>query len=268
MRAAISFIKLFCFLCLSIITIPIIGLNTIIFSKSQKFFIVPRLYYFLVCKIYGIKIEINGTPEKNNHVVFVSNHISYIDIPVVGSILPATFIAKSEVRTWPILGILASLAQTVFIKRTRDAATETIHDIQLALNKNRSLILFPEGTSAQGFNVLPFKSTIFNLFLHEDLKDKLLIQPFTICLQKINGKSVSSTQDQDIYAWYGDMTMMPHLWTLGKYKNIYISLDFHPSLHIKSYDNRKELANACHFIVQQGLKNRLPLALDLPTKAS
>lgn len=268
MRGLISLLKLLAFILWSLISIPTQGLSAFIFDNTRKFFIFPKIYNSVVCKIYGIKIHIKGTPDTTNHVVFVGNHLSYIDISVLGSTLPATFISKADVKKWPIFGILAALTQTVFIERNREAAAKCIADIKKALEKDRSLILFPEGTSTQGIEVLPFKSSIFDLFLNKNLKDKLLIQPFTLSIQKIDGREVASPKDHDLYAWYADMTMVPHLWALGKSKGIELLLTFHPARTATNYDDRKKLANDCHSDTQQGLKNSLPTALDLNTKPS
>lgn len=258
MRALISALKLITFILLSLVTIPIQGLSALIFQNSRKFFIVPKLYNSLVCAIYGIDIKTKGTPETNKQTVFVGNHLSYIDISVIGATLPATFISKADVRQWPIFGILAILTQTVFIERTRDAAQKCIADIKKALLKKRSLILFPEGTSTQGVTVLPFKSSIFDLFLNNDLKNILYIQPFTISITKINGKTATAGTDHDLYAWHGEMTMLPHLWALGKSTGVDILLTYHPARPASKYDNRKKFAQDCHQDVSNGLKNNLP----------
>ncbi len=268
MRFFISLLKLIIFIIWSFIVILPLILNGLLLSKSKHFHWTPALYHRVTCLIYGIKARIKGNPNTVDHVVFVGNHISYIDIPVIGSLIPATFIAKADVRKWPIFGLLSMLAQTIFIERNREAAQKCITDIKNALKKNRSLILFPEGTSTQGIEVLPFKSSIFDLFLHDDLKEKLLVQPFTICIQRVDNKDIKTTQDLDIYAWYGDMTMLPHLWAIGKSKGVDILVTFHEPHAAKNYDNRKVFAKHCQQDVAIGLENSLPTTLDLQIKAS
>lgn len=262
----VSLLKLFSFILLSLITIPIQALSALIFRNSKKFYIIPKIYNNLVCLIYRIKIRTKGIADTDNHVIFVGNHLSYIDISVIGSTLPATFISKADVRKWPIFGILAILTQTVFIERTREAAARCIKDIKKSLDKGRSLILFPEGTSTQGLNVLPFKSSVFDLFLSSDLRDDILIQPFTISIQKINGHPVKNAKEHDLYAWYGDMTMLPHLWSLGKSTGVELLLSFHPTRAANQYHDRKILAQDCHRDVKRGLENSLPPTLDLKDK--
>lgn len=205
--------------------------------------------------------------QKSGHVIYVGNHLSYVDIAVIGANLNATFISKADVKSWPILGLLATLGKTVFIERSRNAATKCIKDIKKTLEGGRNLILFPEGTSTNGTDVLPFKSTLFDLFLDTELKEKLSVQPFTLTLKKIDGHDVLSPKDQDIYAWYGDMEFFPHLWQLAKGKGADILLSFHPAHHAADFNDRKEFARICHQDVVNGLKNTLPPTLDFKMEA-
>ena len=264
MRLIIASIKLTAFLCACLITIPSQALSALLFKKGSATYKVQIFFYSAICFIFRIKINLSGTPETNKHVVYTGNHLSYIDIAAVGKTLPATFISKAEVANWPVLGLLARLANTIFVARTRDAAPKAIQDIQKSLTSGRSLILFPEGTSTKGLDVLPFKSTIFELFLSKELKDDLYVQPFTVTLTHVDGRPVQNEEDHDFYAWYGDMTLLPHLWQLGKIKGAEVLLSMHPLRPAAHYDNRKQFAADCHKDVSEGLKNTLPTTLDFP----
>jgi len=198
------------------------------------------------------------------HVLFAGNHLSYIDISTIGSVLSATFISKDDVKNWPLFGVLASISKTIFISRDRNAAVKCIADIKSSLDQGRSLILFPEGTSTNGVEVLPFKSSLFELFLNADLKEKLIIQPFTISIQRVDGRDVKTIQDHDYYAWHGDMTMIPHLWDLAQSKGVDILISLHKPLKASDYDNRKTFAFDCHNAVAKGLEENRPKSLDFP----
>ena len=170
MSAIRAYIKIFLFSLVCLITMPLQGLGWIFLGNSKFFYIIPVIFYRSLCTIFRIKVKISGQPA-DGQVLFVGNHLSYIDIPVLGGHLNATFISKADVRQWPILGTLAALGKTIFIERSRNAAGKCIADIDKSLSQGRSLILFPEGTSTNGMDVLPFKSTIFELFLNEKLKN-------------------------------------------------------------------------------------------------
>lgn len=245
MRTVIACFKLTLFLTLCLITIPLQALGLVLFGNHRLFYVIPHLYHNLSCAIFGIRIKIKGERVTKGHVIYVGNHLSYIDICSIGGNLPATFISKAEVKNWPIFGPLARLSKTVFIERRPDALPEAIKSIRKYLDKGRSLILFPEGTSTDGHSVLPFKSSLFEIFLHDDLKEDLTIQPFTV--------AIDPPQDHDIYAWYGDMEMPPHLWQLAKSRGVDLTLMFHPPRMAENYDNRKIFAKDCHEDVSKGL---------------
>ncbi len=261
MRILIACFKLMCFGVLCLLTIAIQSIWQFIFRKSDLYYVVPKIFNRLTLFIFRIKVTIKGTPPEQKNVIFVGNHLSYIDIPVLGGHLLANFIAKADVRKWPIFGTLASISRTIYIERDRNAAVKCIQDIEKSLSESRSLILFPEGTSTQGINVLPFKSSIFELFLNEKLKNRLIIQPFTIAITEIDQRPILSANDNDIYAWHSDMTLPPHLWALAKSKGAKIELTLHAPRAAKDYDNRKVFAAACHDDVAVSLQKSLPAPL-------
>ncbi len=245
MRVLIACFKLLVFVILSLITIPLQALGLMLFGNHRLFYLIPHLYHNMTCAIFNVKVKIEGTRIDDGQILYVGNHLSYIDIPVLGGNMPATFIAKHEVKNWPIFGTLGSLSKTVYITRDRNAADKAIQSIEKSLKAERSLILFPEGTSTDGYNILPFKSSLFELFLNNQIKDNLIIQPFTL--------TINPPQNHDLYAWYGEMEMVPHLWRLALSKGIDLTLIFHPPRKASAYNNRKIFAKDCHDDVLKGL---------------
>ncbi len=263
MRTLIAIVKIFWFAILCLLTFPTLAIWNVFFSHSRFHHVISKTFHKLTCEIFGVKKIIIGNISQNQ-TVYVGNHLSYIDIPLLGSFLNATFISKIEVKSWPVLGQLALLADTIFIRRDRESASQCIEDIQKRILKNRSLILFPEGTSSNGASIIPFKSSLFELFLSEKIKDSLIVQPFTIIPQTIHGKGVSSINDHDGYAWYGDMSLAPHLWMLAKSKGVEIKIIFHEPHKASTFNNRKAFSNTCYADSFKGLKDNSPLPLDSP----
>lgn len=261
MRTIIASFKLlvFGFWCLFIIPTQLLSL--VLLGNSPLFYVVPKMYHRVTCLIFGLKINLSGQMA-DGHVLFAGNHLSYIDISTIGSVLSATFISKDDVKNWPLFGLLASISKTIFISRDRNAAVKCIADIKSSLDSGRSLILFPEGTSTNGAEVLPFKSSLFELFLNADLKEKLIIQPFTVSIQRVDGRDVKTIEDHDYYAWYGDMTLPPHLWALAQTKGVEILIEFHEPLKASDYDNRKVFALDCHKAVANGLTQNIQASKD------
>lgn len=243
-RIVIACFKLF-LLALAWIATYILQLVWLVLFSRTRFFYIPAIFFHsCVCLIFNIKVKVEGDIA-TGHVIYAGNHVSYMDIPVLGSFLKATFISKAEVKSWPLFGWLATIAETIFIKRTRNAAQECIDEIGKMLDRNRSLILFPEGTSSNGKDILPFKSSLFELFLNDHLKNRLAIQPFTISITETNGKTPETQNDRDLYAWHGDMDFGPHMWKMALEKGVKVTVTFHAPLAASHYTNRKTFAKEC-----------------------
>lgn len=268
MRPAIACFKIFLFLILSVLTIPVQAICNLFPARTNIVNIVSNFYGRSVCKILCVKVNIIGAPASSDNIIFVGNHLSYADIGVIGGHLKASFISKAEIRNWPVFGILATLSKTVFIERHRNAAAKAISQIKKTLLAGQNLILFPEGTSTNGLNVLPFKSSVFELFLSDQLKDCLTVQPFTVTITHVDGHPVQRPNDNDLYAWYGDEEFSTHLWRLAKSKGAQILLSLHSPRKAADYNDRKQFALDCYKDVAKGLKNTLPAPLDFQGKAA
>ncbi len=211
-----------------------------------------RRWHRMLCRVLGIRLECVGTPLTGTQVAYVGNHLSYLDIPVIGSIAPGRFIAKAEMRHWPLFGLLARLQHTLFVSRNPRDARRVAEQMELALNAGHSLILFPEGTSSAGERVLAFKSSAFSA-LTRHLKKGLSIQPFTIDLQGIDGHPLHTMEDRNRYAYHADMVLALHLWAFMRTRGARVRLVFHPALIIAEASHRKHIAAAARSSVADGL---------------
>lgn len=192
-----------------------------------------------MCFIFRLKIEKHGQICSERPALFVSNHISYLDIPVIGSALRASFVAKSEVANWPVFGFLSKLQNTAFIDRRRSAAAKEANTLSDNLENGGGLILFPEGTSHTGDKALPFRSNFFEIAVgHTNLP----IQPVSIQILMANDKEANSQTIRDVYAWYGDMDLAPHLWAFAKSRGAKLKLTFHEPIRVMPHQDRKILA--------------------------
>ena len=197
----------------------------------------------LVCRailvVIGLRFIFRGAVMKQGGAV-VANHASWLDILVLNARKRIFFVSKSEVSAWPGIGFLARLTGTVFISRNaRDAAvqTKTFND---RLSQGHRLLFFPEGTSTDGLRVLPFKSTLFQAFFAQELREKMAIQPVTVLYNAPAGKP------DDFYGWWGDMDLGPHLLkVLSTPSRGTATVICHTPLHVRDFSGRKELAMAC-----------------------
>lgn len=237
MRVCVAFIKCLLFLLWSALLVPIQWI-WLFFANSNNAYVIPHLWQKGVCFIFGLSVNVHNKPHQCTSCLYVSNHISYLDIPVIGSTLKASFVAKEEVRSWPVFGFLSTLQQTAFIKRQRSATSQGADELRRFLEKGKSLILFPEGTTSNGTEVLPFKSSYFQIATTGSAQ---YIQPFTIKINRVDGTTPVTQADLDVYAWHGDMELSPHLWNFAKSKGAVIDLIFHDSVRITAEADRKIL---------------------------
>ena len=213
----------------------------------------PRFYHRHCCRILGLRVRQIGGPSGARPVLFAANHISYLDITVFGSLLPASFIAKSEVAGWPLFGWLAQLQRSVFVdRRVRSTALQR-DDIARRLAAGDALILFPEGTSGDGNRLLPFKSALFGV---ADAVPGVIVQPVSIAYTRLDGMPIGRAL-RPLFAWYGTMTMAPHLWRVVGLGTVEIVVEFHPPTTLAACGSRKALARYCEEHIAAGLANAL-----------
>jgi lyso-ornithine lipid O-acyltransferase len=172
---------------------------------------IAKNYYRVLCSLLRIHVRISGTPVRDHAVLFVSNHVSWADIVVIGSIVPVAFVAKREVRDWPLVGITAKIQQTVFVDRARRHQTgEAVAEMVRRIESGVSVVLFAEGTSSDGNRVLPFRSALLGAIDAESGGDKILIQPMSISYTGQHGLPMGR-QHRPLVAWYGDLDFLPHI---------------------------------------------------------
>ncbi len=215
---------------------------------------VPRAWHWGLCKIFGMKVRIVGTPSSTTTpVMFISNHVSYLDIMVMGSKIEASFVAKNDVATWPVFGFLSNLQQTAYISRARRDAVQGRNSLQAYLKAGKSIILFPEGTTNNGAEILPFKSSLFALAHDHHLTGGLLmVQPFS--LRIIPKTHPQGIDDARAYTWAfdDDTPLVTHLMRFLSGRGCILELVFHQVVDPKQYKNRKPLCRVVEAMVKSG----------------
>lgn len=214
----------------------------------------PVFYHRRCARLMGFKLEVSGEISPEHPTLFVANHASYLDITMLGAVIPGSFIAKSEVAGWPIFGTLARLQRTVFIQRKRTEAAGQRDGIKERLAKGDDLILFPEGTSSDGNRTLPFKSALFSVADLEVNGAKLIVQPVSIAYTKLDGVAIGRAL-RPFFAWYGDMDLAPHLWRVLGLGTVTVDIRFHPPRRMSDLGSRKALADYCHTAVAHGVSD-------------
>lgn len=212
----------------------------------------PQFYHRLCVRIMGFNVVIRGQRLRERPVLFVCNHISYLDITVLGAVIPGCFVAKSEVSSWPLFGVLAKLQRSVFIRRKRADVARHGNELVDRMAAGDNLILFPEGTSGDGTRVLPFRSGLLAAAEVPLGGEPVKVQPVSIAYTRLNGIPLGRGL-RPFFAWYGDMDLAPHLWTVASLGQLTVVVECHPPITVENAGSRKELARRCHESIAQGL---------------
>jgi lyso-ornithine lipid O-acyltransferase len=227
----------------------------------------PRWYHRLSCRVLGIRLVFDGKPIETEPALYVCNHTGYLDIEILGASLEASFISKAEVRNWPWFGSLAKLQRSVFIDRTRSAAGTHRNAIVDRFDKGDRLILFPEGTSGDGNQVLPFKSALFSVAEYRRAGVPIAVQPVAVAYTRLDGFPLGRAL-RPFFAWYGDMELASHLWNALGMGVLTVELTFFPPVTIDQFASRKELAAHCYRVISDGVAEALAGRKPAPASAA
>lgn len=200
----------------------------------------------LALAIMGVRMRLRGRVMAGRGAI-VANHSSWLDIFALNAQTRVTFVSKAEVAGWAGIGWLARATGTLFIRRDRHAAAAQVAAFRERLAAGHKLVFFPEGTSTDGRQVLPFKPTLFAAFIDEGLPADLAIQPISLVWTAPPG------QDARFYGWWGAMDFAPHLVrVLAAFPQGTVTLICHPPISVTALPDRKALARAAEQAVRAG----------------
>ena len=210
----------------SLIIWVLLGLATLLVvfpwaKPAQQQRIIQRWSYYLL-RFSGVKVSVQHGTEllQQGSVLIVANHVSWLDIFVINAQRATAFVAKEEIRRWPVIGLLVSWAGTVFIDRSqRQAIKHVMQQIDVKLQHQQAVGLFPEGKTSEGLAVQPFYSSLFETALRAQMD----VQP--VALRYYQGERRCTA-----IAFVGEQNLIQNAWQLLSRKQIHISCDFLPRL--------------------------------------
>ncbi|MBJ3777233.1 1-acyl-sn-glycerol-3-phosphate acyltransferase [Acuticoccus sp. 2012] len=213
----------------------------------------PLLWHRCAVRILGIRVHVHGKVADTRPLLVVSNHVSWLDITVLGSVMPLSFISKAEVASWPIFGLFAKLQRSVFVEREKRAKTGSVAE-QIAdrLKAGDVLVLFGEGTSSNGIHVLPFRTALVGGAARaiESVGGSVTVQPLAINYTQLHGLPIGRFHKPRV-AWYGDMEMASHLWWVLKHGEIDVDVAFGEPLAFGEGADRKRVARDAETAVRR-----------------
>lgn len=205
----------------------------------------PRWWHRIMAPMIGLKVEVFGAPAADRPLMLASNHISWKDIVVLGSITDVVYVAKSEVRDWPVFGWLARLQRSVFVERERKRSTgDQIGQMAKRLKDGEIVVLFAEGTTSDGNRTLPFKTSLFGAAtaaIPEVPEKRVVVQPVAICYVGIQGMPMGRYH-RPVAAWPGDVGLGPHLMRVLREGALEVEVRFGEPVVFDETTNRKQAA--------------------------
>ncbi|MES2769167.1 MAG: 1-acyl-sn-glycerol-3-phosphate acyltransferase [Bdellovibrionota bacterium] len=222
MKKIVQGLKFISFLSLMVIYIVHSFILSMIYRDiwifRSKIIYVMSWYSSLALRLAGVRVKKYGMT--NDMKFLVSNHLSYLDILILCSQFPSTFVTSVEIREIPVLGLITKLGGCLYVeRRNKSNLSNEIKELTTALQKNIPVAIFPEATSTNAESVLRFKKPLFQASLDSHVP----VSPVCINYLKIDGK-LFDTGNRDFVCWYGDMDFLAHLWELMGKRNVLVEL--------------------------------------------
>jgi 1-acyl-sn-glycerol-3-phosphate acyltransferase len=206
---------------------------------------VARWWSRKLLRILNLKLQIRGS-ALNGPRVTVANHVSWLDIPLLAAGGDYRFIAKSEIRSWPVAGWLADAAGTFYIRRGKGGARPLLERLVPHLISGGSVVLFPEGTTTAGDDVLPFHARLFAAAVESGTD----VQPVTL-------RYLPSADGRAVAPFIGDDDLLSHILRLLRESELRAELIYGESIASTTVE-RDELARIARQQIQQSLQRPAP----------
>ncbi len=237
-KILIFFLIVVTFLLISFLT------DLIVRDRKKKLISFSRIASFygkISLMLFGVKINLKNLDRykgtKENYMI-VSNHLSYLDIFVIYSVIPSVFVANSELEEEFPLGAVTKYGGGVFVeRRNRSRLLDDLSNISSVLDMGLNIVLFPEGTTSNGEGVAPFKAP----FLKSAINTGANVLPLCINYKKINGESVDK-ENKNLIFYYESITFFEHFFRLLTIKNIEVDLEALEEIEVNPKMTRKELS--------------------------
>jgi 1-acyl-sn-glycerol-3-phosphate acyltransferase len=224
---------------------------------NQPFWnVLPRGFHKLSCMFAGLRVTTIGHPERTRPTLLVSNHISWTDIIAIGSVVDVTFVSKSDVAGWPVVGFMASMQKTIYVDRTRKRdATRTTREMASRLASGGNVLLFAEGRSDIGTHVLPFRSALVGgaqTAMIESGARNVVIQPITVAYTHLQAMPVSRNERMRI-AWIKSKSVGENIRDILTSPVKSVTVAFGEPKPLSEADNRKAITKSCENEVRRML---------------
>jgi lyso-ornithine lipid O-acyltransferase len=231
---------------ITLILIPLQWISIMLRAPTRR--LIPVGYHRAVCALLGVRIKVIGQCLPARPLLLVANHSSWLDVPVITAVAPVVFVAKQEVASWPLLGLLAKLQRSVFVDRGRRQKTLEVNaQIAQRLAAGDPVVLFGEGTSSDGNRILPFRTALIgaarDALAAATSGGGVMIQPLSIAYVGLDGLPLGR-QHRPVATWYGDMDFVSHLRGVLRHGALDVVVSWGEPIPYQADSDRKAVARS------------------------
>jgi 1-acyl-sn-glycerol-3-phosphate acyltransferase len=220
----------------------------------------PMLWHRALARLFGFRIHVHGEMERRRPLLIVANHISWSDIIVLGALDYVSFIAKAEMTTQPLLGSIARLQNSVFVEReNRTKARQQAAEIADRLAGGDAMVLFAEGSTADGNSIGPFKSSLLGaaeMAARQSEGNRVLVQPVSIAYVRLHGMPMGRRY-RNVAAWVGDTSMYSHFMKVLREGSIDVEIRYGEPAELVASSDRKEVTRLMEARVRELMAHSL-----------
>lgn len=193
----------------------------------------------LACKSFGIEVRVKNQPPANTKGLVVGNHMGFIDIIACASVMPNLFVTSREMRETPVLGLMTEMGGCIYVeRRSRKNILGELGEMISYLKKGFRVTLYPEATSHNGEEILPFKRTLLTAAAHAGVP----IIPYVFNYVEVNGEPFTMKY-RDRLCWWGDISFATSLWGMGTLKKVVCEIEYLPEVWTTPDEDRADVAD-------------------------
>ena len=226
---------------------------------------IPVTYHRVACRLFGVHVRVSGKPAADRPLLIVANHVSWLDIPAIGGLLPVIFVAKQEIASLPVFGMIAKLGQSIFVDRQRKLQVDAVNrKMAQRLLEGDAVVLFAEGTSTNGEIVAPFYSAHIGAAEHAIIMSNRTCE--SVCIQPLSIAYVG--KNREVAAFYGNKELLSHMVEVLRSGPVDVKITWGDPIMCCEQDDRKEIARTLEGTVRQlrlgSTEGTAPSSLKVP----
>lgn len=220
-------------------------------SRRRKFINNSGRFAKALIWMFNVKVLVKNPPKKDESFLYVGNHMGFFDVLCLNAVSPSCFVTSREMQETPFLGLITDMGGCIYVeRRNRSGILDELNVIADVLKSGQRVALFPEATSTNGEQVLPFKKTLIMAAGVAGIP----LQPAVFNWKSIEGKPFSLA-NRDGVCWYGDMTFLGAIWRHYRLKEVVAEIEFLEKIHIKPDDDRTLIAHQAHRMIAEKFKS-------------